>query len=262
MNRWLVSTLLFIAVLGNAPSLPAQTAALTFHDLAAMARYPFAGMQARGAMGQHASMFIAEVPPGARTTPHHHHQEQFMLGLDGAMSFVLAGAFPQQLTPLSAAFAPPNVQHGNVNAGAPARYIEFQPVLRPDWFPPHPRRPREGTPEPLPIPEGLKVAESFASGSGGWRPEAGARSKVLGGKTASVTVWELPSTAKAIDLTAGPAAERFVYVIDGAVTIADGSVTREAGPEMLVIVAPGAGVVRVVPSAKGATLAVFAANLP
>ena len=239
-----------------------QPSALTFHDLAAMARYPFGGMQARGAMGQHASMFIADVPPGARTTPHHHHQEQFMLGLDGAMNFVLAGSFPQPLTPLSAAFAPPNVQHGNVNADAPARYIEFQPVLRPDWYPPHPRRPREGTPEPLPIPEGRKVSESFAAGSSGWRSEGGARSKVLSGNTASVTVWEVPSSARPIDLTAGPAAERFVYVIDGAVTIGEGAATREAGREMLVIVAPAARGVRLLPSAQGARLAVFAAKVP
>jgi quercetin dioxygenase-like cupin family protein len=238
-----------------------QPSALTFHDLAAMARYPFGGMQARGAMGQHASMFIAEVPPGARTTPHHHHQEQFMLGLDGAMNFVLAGSFPQPLTPLSAAFAPPNVQHGNVNADAPARYIEFQPVLRPDWYPPHPRRPREGTPEPLPIPEGRKVSESFAAGSSGWRSEAGARSKALSGSTASVTVWDVPSSANSINLTTGPAAERFVYVIDGAVTIADGAVTREAGREMLVIVSPAARAVRIRPLAQGARLAVFAAHL-
>lgn len=185
-----------------------------------------------------------------------------MLGLDGAMNFVLAGSFPQPLTPLSAAFAPPNVQHGNVNGDAPAKYIEFQPVLRPDWYPPHPRRPREGTPEPLPIPEGRKVSESFAFGSSGWRMEAGARSKALSGNTASVTVWEVPSSARAIDFTAGPAAERFVYVIDGAVTIADGAVTREAGREMLVIVAPAARGIRILPSAQGARLAVFAANAP
>lgn len=186
-----------------------------------------------------------------------------MLGLDGAMSFVLAASFPQPLTPLTAAFAPPNVQHGNLNADAAAKYIEFQPVLRPDWYPPHPRRPRQGTPEPLPIPEGLKVSESFASGSGGWRSEAGARWKALTGNTASVTVWELPRTAKVIDPTAGPGAERFLYVIDGALTIAaDGAVTREAGREMLIIVAPSARGVRVLPSAQGARLAVFAANVP
>jgi quercetin dioxygenase-like cupin family protein len=260
--RLLMSAVLIVVTIGAWPSLPAQTAALTFHDLAAMARYPFGGMQARGAMGQHASMFIADVPPGARTTPHHHHQEQFMLGLDGAMNFVLAGSFPQPLTPLGAAFAPPNVQHGNVNGDAPAKYVEFQPVLRPDWYPPHPRRPREGTPEPLPIPDGRQVSESFAPGSSGWRSEAGARSKVLSGNTASVTVWEVPSSAKGFDLIAGPAAERFVYVIDGVATIADGVVTREVGRDMLVIVAPAARGVRVLPPRQGsARLAVFAANV-
>ena len=260
MQRLLMSAVIIVVVIGSAPSLPAQAAALTFHDLATMPRWPFAGMQARGAMGQRASMFIAEVPPGVRTTPHHHHQEQFMLGLEGAMSFVLAGSFPQSLTPLTAAFAPPNVQHGNVNGDRAAKYIEFQPVLRPDWYPPHPRRPREGTPEPLPIPEGRKVSESFASGSGGWRSEAGALWKALTGNTASITVWEVPSTANAIDLTAGAAAERFVYVIDGAVTFTDGTVTRQAGRDMLVIVGPAARAVRIQPSVQGAQLAVFAAS--
>lgn len=82
---------------------------------------------------------------------------------------------------------------------------------------------------------------------------------MLSGATASVTIWEVPATAEAFDLTAGPAAERFVYVVDGTVTIADGTVRREARREMLVMVAPAARGVRVLPSAKSTTLAVFAA---
>jgi quercetin dioxygenase-like cupin family protein len=236
--------------------------ALVFHDLAAMARWPFGGMQANGAMGQHASMFIATVPPGGRTTPHHHHQEQFMFGLEGALSFVLAGSSPQPLTPRSAAFAPANVLHGNVNGDAPAKYIEFQAVLRPDWYPPHPRRPREGTPEPQPIPQGRKVSENFTSASDGWRSYSGARAKALAGNTASVTVWEVPGGGTSVDLSAGPAAERFVYVIDGAVTVTEGKTSREAGREMLIIVSPAAREVRATARQGTAVLAVFAAHRP
>ena len=237
-----------------------QPSALTFHDLAAMKRYPFGSMQAVGAMGQTASMFMADVPAGGKTTPHHHHQEQFMFGLEGAMKFVLAGSSPQTLSRLTGSFAPPNVLHGNINDGGPARYIEFQAVLRPDWYPPHPRRPREGTPEPLPIPAGLTVTEDFSSTSTGWRTERGARSKTLSGNTAAVTVWELPAASGPIDLTSGRAAERFVYVVDGDVAIADGASVRNVSREMLIIVAPSARNVRVsAPRRSAATIAVFEA---
>ena len=161
-----------------------------------------------------------------------------MLGVEGAMDFVLAGSSPQRLAPLTAAFAPANVQHGNVNGDAPTTYVEFQPVLRPDWYPPHPRRPREGTPTPQPIPEGLKVSENFAADSAGWRTEGQARWKSLVGKTARVTVWELPAGAKPVDITTTDAVERFVFVIDGTLSITDGPVTREIVPETLVII-PG-----------------------
>lgn len=227
-----------------------------------MTPYPFAGMRARGAMGQTASMFIADVPAGAKTTPHHHHQEQFMFGLDGAMAFVLDGA-PQPLSALTAAFAPANVRHGNINGAGPARYIEFQPVLRPDWYPPHPRRPREGTPEPLPIAAGRKVTESFLATSDGWSTERGARSKTLDGDTARVTVWELKAGSGPVDLTARPAAERFVYVIDGDVPIAEAANVRNVSREMLIIVPRSAHGVRVAaPRRTAATIAVFEAVAP
>lgn len=237
-----------------------QTPALVVHDLAAMTPYPFAGMQARGAMGQTASMFLADVPAGAKTTPHHHHQEQFMFGLEGAMTFVLAGSSPQTLSRLTGSFAPANVQHGNINNAGAARYIEFQPVLRPDWYPPHPRRPREGTPEPLPLPADRQVTKDFSSTSEGWRSENGARSKTLTGDTASVTVWHLPGSAGVIDLAAGPAAERFVYVVDGDLAVTDGGTVRNVSRDALVVISPTARTVRVSAPRRGsAVLAVFAA---
>jgi quercetin dioxygenase-like cupin family protein len=237
-----------------------QPPALAFHDLAAMPKYPFAGMQANGAMGQTASMFLAEVPAGAKTTPHHHHQEQFMFGLEGAMTFVLAGSLPQTLARLTGSFAPANVRHGNINGGGPARYIEFQPLLRPDWYPPHPRRPREGTPEPLPIPADRKVTEDFSPASAGWRTERGARSKSLNGETAAITVWELPAASGPIDPTAGRAAERFIFVVEGDVAIADGASVRNVSRDMLIVLASSATNVRVsAPRRSGATLAVFEA---
>ena len=163
-------------------------AALTFHDLSTMARHPLGRMQARGAMGQTGSIIVTELPPGLKTTPHHHHQEQMMLGLAGGMHYQMAGK-PYPLGRLTAAIALPNVEHGNINeTGAQATCIEFQPVRRPDWFPPHPRRAREGAPVPVAIPAGRKVTEDF-SASAGWRADSsGAKSKALGGDTMRVTL--------------------------------------------------------------------------
>ena len=252
-----------LLLLGLVHGSAARQSALAFHDLGATPKYAFAGMQANGAMGQTASMFLADVPAGAKTAPHHHHQEQFMFGLDGAMKFVLAGSSPQTLSRLTASFAPANVQHGNVNDAGPARYIEFQPVQRPDWYPPHPRRPREGTPEPLPIPAGRKVTEDFSAESGGWETKNGARSKSLNGDTASVTVWHLPGGAGPIDVAAGPAAERFVFVVDGDVAITEGTAVRNVSRDMLMVVSPSARNVRIsAPRRTAAIVAVFAALKP
>lgn len=255
---------LIIAIATGIPvaSTRSQPSRLVFHDFAAMTPYPFAGMQAKGAMGQTASMFVADVPAGARTTPHHHHQEQFMFGLEGAMQFVLGGA-PQTLSRLTGSFAPANVRHGNINDGGPARYIEFQPVLRPDWYPPHPRKPREGTPEPLPVPAGRKVTEDFTAGSDGWHTVQGARAKSLDGDTARVTVWELRAGSGPVELTARPAAEWFVYVIDGDVAIAEAASVRNVSREMLIIVPRSARGIRVSPPRRtAATIAVFEALAP
>lgn len=223
-----------------------------------MARHPLGRMQARGAMGQTGSMMVTELPPGLKTTPHHHHQEQMMLGLDGGMHYLMAGK-PYPLGRLTAAIALPNIEHGNINeTAAQATCIEFQPVLRPDWFPPHPRRAREGAPAPMAIPAGRKVTEDF-SASDGWRTDSsGARSKALSGDTMRLTLWDLSGASKPIDLTSGPAVERFVFVIDGQASIAEGTNQRTVGREMLVIVSPAAKDVKLSSVKKGAALlAVF-----
>jgi hypothetical protein len=154
----LVFLLAATCVAGSTVDLPArQPSSVAFHDLAAMTRWPFGGMQGRGGMGQTGSLFIGDVPAGLKTTPHHHHQEQIVLSLAGEMKIPLAGT-PHSLPKMTAVFAHSNVQHGILNdSGQPAVYLEFQPVSRPDWFPPHPRRARQGTPEPLP---GLQTVNS------------------------------------------------------------------------------------------------------
>jgi quercetin dioxygenase-like cupin family protein len=241
----------------------AQPATLTFHDLSTMARHPLGRMQARGAMGQTGSIMVTELPPGLKTTPHHHHQEQMMLGLAGGMHYQMAGK-PYPLGRLTAAIALANVEHGNINETTePAACIEFQPVLRPDWFPPHPRRPREGAPAPVAIPAGRTVTDDFAA-STGWRTDkSGARSKSLSGDTMRLTIWDFGAATAPVALTSGPAVERFVFVIDGQASIAEGPNQRAIGKEMLVIVSPAARNVTLANVKKGtALLAVFEPLLP
>ena len=186
MIRIRIAALLVLA--GGSIGVAQAPAALTFHDLATMTRHPLGRMQARGAMGQTGSIMVTELPPGLKTTPHHHHQEQMMLGLDGGMHYQMAGK-PYPLGRLTAAIALPNVEHGNINeTAAQATCIEFQPALRPDWFPPHPRVAREGAPAPVAIPAGRTVTEDF-SAPAGWRAApGGARSKSLVGDTIRLTL--------------------------------------------------------------------------
>ena len=256
-----IAALLVLA--GGSIGVAQAPAALTFHDLATMTRHPLGRMQARGAMGQTGSIMVTELPPGLKTTPHHHHQEQMMLGLDGGMHYQMAGK-PYPLGRLTAAIALPNVEHGNINeTAAPATCIEFQPVLRPDWFPPHPRLAREGAPAPVAIPAGRTVTEDF-SAPAGWRAApGGARSKSLSGNTMRLTLWDLSAASAPVDLTSGAAVERFVFVVDGQASIAEGAAQRTIGREMLVIVSPTATNVKLSPVPKGtALLAVFEALKP
>ena len=106
----------------------------------------------------------------------------------------LRGETPQPRPRLTAALALANVRHGNINdTNEPAACVEFQPVQRPDWFPPHPRRPREGTPEPVSPPAGREVVVDF-NAQFGWKDlGAGVRSKSLAGDTMKLTVWQLSS---------------------------------------------------------------------
>lgn len=261
MIRIRIAALLILA--GGSMGVAQAPASLTFHDLATMTRHPLGRMQARGAMGQTGSIMVTELPPGLKTTPHHHHQEQMMLGLDGGMHYQMAGK-PYPLGRLTAAIALPNIEHGNINdTAAPATCIEFQPVIRPDWFPPHPRRAREGAPAPVPIPAGRTVTEDF-SAPAGWRAApGGARSKSLSGDTMRLTLWDLSAASAPVALTSGAAVERFVFVVDGQASIAEGATERTIGREMLVIVPPAAKNVRLSSVKNGtALLAVFEALKP
>ena len=240
----------------------AQQSAVQVHDLAAMTPFRLGGMQARGVMGQTGSIMITELPPGLKTTPHHHHQEQMMLGLRGRMHYLM-GDTPQPLPRFTAALALANVRHGNINdTSETAVCVEFQPVQRPDWFPPHPRRPREGTPEPVSLPAGREVTADF-NAAGGWHVDApGVRAKSLVGDTMKLTVWQLSAGAAPIHLTRAAPVERFILVVYGAATLAEGSSTRPVGNETLVITSPAARDVSLSPAFNSGTVFAVYEALP
>ena len=235
-----------------------QQDALQIYDLAAMTPFPLGRMQARGVMGQTGSIMITELPPGLKTAPHHHHQEQMMLGLSGRMHYLM-GDTPQPLPRFTAALALANVRHGNINdTPESAVCIEFQPVQRPDWFPPHPRRPREGTPDPVSAPAGRVVTADFNAGTGGWHvPSYGAQWKSLVGDTMQLTVWQLSSGPATSAVIQGPRVERFILVIYGEATLTVGAATHALGREALVIASPAASTMTVRPAGGGTVLAVY-----
>ena len=181
-----------------------------------------------------------------------------MLGLSGRMHYLM-GDTPQPLPRFTAALALANVRHGNINATPESAVcIEFQPVQRPDWFPPHPRRPREGTPEPVNPPTGREVIADFNSESGWNDQSAGVRSKSLVGETMKLTVWQLSSGPGVHAGIPGPAVERFFLVVYGSATISEGPTRRELGRETLAITSPSArGVTLQATPGGGAVVAVY-----
>jgi hypothetical protein len=107
------------------------------------------------------------------------------------------------------------------------------------------------------------VTEDLAAPAG-WRTHpGGARSKTLSGDSMKLTLWDLSGASSPVDLAAAPAVERFVFVIDGQASIAEGANQRAIGKEMLVIASPSAKSVSVSAIKKGAALlAVFEALEP
>jgi quercetin dioxygenase-like cupin family protein len=235
-----------------------QTPLAAYHDLSVMARWPLGKMQVRGAMGQSGSFALVELPAGGRTTAHHHTQEQIVLGVRGSMDVSLGGA-THRLGSSGAALVPSDVEHFSINGGSEtATFIEFQPMVRRDWFPPHPKIASSAGPTAVPVPSDARVVDDFALSSQGWRVERnGTRSKVLGGKTMQLTFWDLSADTASADLRP-QRGERFLYVVEGHLHVAIGLNAREIGREMLVVVSESAEDIRLTSVKRGRTVvAVF-----
>ena len=245
--------------------LVAQTQVMTVHDLSVMSTWPLGKMQVKGAIGQSASFAIAELPVGLRGNPHHHAQEQIVLGLNGSTEITIDGTI-HRLGTYGAVIPPSNAAHSNGNGGAnAATFIEFQAVLRTDWFPPHQKfAAAPAAPAPVAVPPGRQVFSDFAVSSDGWQVDAtGARSKVLSGQTIRLIVWDLSAANATVNVTSKSVpGEHFVYVLEGQAEMAAGSGRREIKSETLVVVSAAAEGVTLRSLNKGRSLvAVFESTL-
>jgi mannose-6-phosphate isomerase-like protein (cupin superfamily) len=195
--------------------------------------------------------------PALHNAAHHHEQEQINVGLSGMMQLAIDGQL-YSLGIQGATLAPSNVQHalGNALADMITTGIEFQPVPRPDLFPPYPKETSPASAEARSVAGGQQVMADFSVSSPGWQVAAnGARSKSLIGKTCRVTMWDLAATKASADLTrTGLLGEQFVYVVAGHAGVTADGKHREIGPQMLVVVSDGEGRVRVEPVGEGRVL--------
>lgn len=250
---------------------PAQTEAVAYHDFSTMAKWKLGNGQIRAVMGQSGTLAVLEMPPGtlgpaanAGRNAHHHTQEQIVIGIGGSVIGVI-GAGPYRLGSYGAVVVPSNWQHFGINGSVaePATLIEFQPVLRKNWFSPYPPDTSEKSAEPLAVSHDQHLFEDFTPSTKGWRVEAsGASSKVLSGKTIRLTMWDLTKPNAATDLGHAKS-ERFVYVLEGNAEITVNSARREAKAETLAVISSAANDVRLTSLGKGRTIvAVFEAVTP
>ena len=165
------------------------------------------------------------------------------MGLNGSPVLALSGRV-YRLGTYGAVIAPPNSEHVNMNGSLADRstFIEFQPVVRRDWFPPYPSFASAASPSPIAVSRDMRVFENFDPSSDGWTVQAdGARSKSLSGQTVQLTVWDLSSpTASATVNPAGTRSEQFVYVFDGAAQSAGMSEGRVMAAQTLAVISQSA----------------------
>jgi hypothetical protein len=229
-----------LAVFAGRP-LHAQGESVTYYDLAAMPSAPYGPMDAKAVVTPTSSFAYAVLPAGWHQTVHHHDQEQITMGLGGTVA-LLVGGVSRPLGIWGAALPPSNVEHGMVNDNdASGVMVEFQAFHRSDWLPPHTAIPQPKSAEPAVVPRNTPVNADFALPSAGWELLTnGARAKSITGKTIRLTVWDLSARNAAASLPERAAGERFAFVLKGRASIMAGSSVREAGPEMLAVIAPAA----------------------
>jgi len=225
-------------------TLRGQPGDVVFHDMATIPRAPYGPYpDARAVLTETCSFVIATLPSRWRQTRHHHMQEQVTIGREGPLGYVIDGVL-HELGPHGAGLPPPDVEHGMVNdSDGPAVVLEYQPVLRREWLPPHPQvPPQPQAPQAQRIPTSAQVAIDFDTTSGGWVvASTGSRRKTLAGQTIRATFWDFSRTGASVDIAINPTSrERLVFVLNGHPTVESAEARRIAGPEMLIEVRPAA----------------------
>ena len=217
---------------------------VTFHDLSTMKPWPYGPYpEARGVVTGASSLIIVVVPTGYKQTPHRHNQEQFSLGIGGTIDYNVGGTI-RRLGSHGLGFMPSNVMHGMINeSGEAALMMEFQPVRRPEWLPPHPQvPPQPQSAEPISLPAERQVTLDFDLSSGGWRTDrTGTRTKSLAGQMIQASFVDLSAPRSSMNLTEHPSThERFVMVLSGRATARVASERRDVGREILMVLSPAA----------------------
>jgi quercetin dioxygenase-like cupin family protein len=238
------ATLLTIVLGFGTRTLSGRSDEVVFHDMAAIPKIPYGPYpDARAVLTETCSVVIATLPPRWRQTPHHHTQEQVTIGREGPLGYVIDGSL-HQLGPHGAGLPPPDVEHGMVNdSDGPAVVLEYQPVLRREWLPPHPQvPPQPQAPRAQHTLTNAPPAIDFDTPSSGWAVvNTGARRKTLAGQTIRATFWDFSRTGAAVDIAINPTSrERLVFVLNGHPTAESAETRRIVGPEMLIEVRPAA----------------------
>jgi len=239
------AALLTIVLIFGARTVATQpTDAVAFYDMATIPKAPYGPYpDARAVLTETCSVAIATLPRRWRQTPHHHAQEQITIGREGPLGYVIDGIL-HELGTHGAGLPPPDVEHGMVNdSDGPAVMLEYQPVLRREWLPPHPQvPPQPQAPQAQRISSSAPVTIDYDVASSGWIVDkAGARRKTLAGQTIRATFWDLSRAGARLDVAATPTSrERIVFVLDGHATVEIAKARRIVGPEMLIEVRPSA----------------------
>lgn len=176
-----VSAVLGVAVLAAYARAQTRPEAVTYHEFTKTAGAPYGPFPTTWMVVTAAnSLALAVVPSGYHQTVHHHDQEQFALGVEGELDYAIGGVV-HRIGPNGASFPPSNVAHGMSNdSGEASLMLEFQPVRREDWLPPHPQVRQPQSSEPKALDAAQSVTLDYGLSSDGWRIDAtGARAKIL-----------------------------------------------------------------------------------
>jgi len=180
-----------------------------------------ANIRIKKVMGDVGTFMLGRFRAGFTSAPHHHTYEQINIGLTGMYTLLVAGS-RHTVSAMRGVVIPPDVEHNNdvpEDAGDP-ELIEFQSTRRLDFPPERQQVTLPVGPTALPVPEGRQIAFDFGASSPGWQTiGTGVRMKASTGGTTAISSWEfLPTAQDSVDLRRLlPDAERFVYVVEGAV---------------------------------------------